>query len=168
MVKIAFKAVKDKELYNKYFKAKEEKQKFHGLARNFFESHDLLDPENYYIRETLGLQLTEEQADRFAGQLKKYTDENGMYTFKKNSKMQKEWFDEVVSKVDMKTVYSNDFWWFNYIKCGSYALWDYGGNVYGYLNSKNQENISLTDDMEQIKLSEYYRVVEEWESENEK
>ena len=42
MVGVAFKVVKGSEFYNDYFKAKEERQKFHGLARVFLKIMDFI------------------------------------------------------------------------------------------------------------------------------
>ena len=83
MKEIAFIVRPKSEFYNKYFKAKEEKQRFHDLARVFFTKYDLLDNAKYYQTEFLGLSLNSEQKKRFAGQLKKYDDKNGMSIFKK-------------------------------------------------------------------------------------
>ena len=84
MKEIAFVVKPNSEFYNKYFKAKEEKQHFHELARKFFEKNDLLDSGEYYQTRFLGLKLNTEQKKRFAEQLKKYDDENGMSIFKKD------------------------------------------------------------------------------------
>lgn len=82
MKEIAFVIKRDSEFYNKYFKVKEEQQHFHDLARVFFEKYDLLDNAEYYQAEFLGLKLTAEQKQRFADQLKKHDDKNGMSIFK--------------------------------------------------------------------------------------
>ena len=110
MKEIAFIVRPDSEFYNKYFKAKEEKQHFHNLARVFFEKYDLLDDAKYYQTEFLGLKLNAEQKSKFANQLKKHDDKNGMSIFKKNSIMQKAWNEDVTSKVDFKTIDSIHFW----------------------------------------------------------
>lgn len=57
----------------------------------------------------------------------------------------------------MKVYNANSLWYFGCIYSGSYSLWDYNGNLYGYLHSR-YDNIKLTDDMEEIKMSEYYKV----------
>lgn len=160
MKEVAFVVQSDSEFYNKYFKAKEERQRFHDLARKFFEEHDLLDNGEYYQTKFLGLKLNPEQKKRFANQLKKYADENGMNIFKKNSPMQKSWSEDVVSKVDFVVLDAIKFWHFPFIDCGSYNLWDYNGVVYGFLKDKYKEEIRLADYMTEIKMSEYYSVIE--------
>ena len=68
MVEVAFQVVYESSLYNKYFQAMAEKQKFHEAAKSFFEKHGLLDNLGYYQEEYLALQLTDEQRERFADQ----------------------------------------------------------------------------------------------------
>ena len=160
MKEVAFTVKSDSEFYIKYFKAKEEKQKFHDLARTFFEKHDLLDSGEYYQTKFLGLKLNAEQKNKFAKQLKKYDDENGMSLFKKNSKMQKSWNEDVTSNVDFEIIDVIKFWYFGFINHGSYNLWDYNGTIYGYLKDNYNEEIKLTDYMMEIKMSEYYSVIE--------
>lgn len=162
MKEIAFIVKKDSEFYNQYFKAKLERQYFHDLARRFFEKHDLMDSAEYYQTESLGLKLNTEQKKRFADQLKKHDDENGMSIFKKKSDMQKSWNDEVTSKVNFDVINAMRFWYFPFIYHGSYNLWDDNyGTIYGYLKDIFKEEIGLADYMTEIKMSEYYSVIEE-------
>lgn len=164
MKEIAFVVKPDSEFYNKYFKAKEEKQHFHNLARVFFKKYDLIDNAEYYQAKFLGLKLNSEQKKRFAGQLKKYDDENGMSIFKKNSAMQKAWNEEVVSMVNFEVINAVKFWYLGFLSHGSYNLWDYNDSIYGHLKDSYKEEIQLTDYMTEIKMSEYYSVIESFES----
>lgn len=160
MKEIAFVVKRDSEFYNKYFKAKEEKQHFHDLARAFFEKYNLLDSARYYQSEFLGLELNVEQKQRFEGQLRKNDNEDGMSIFKKNSIMQKSWNEEVTSKVDLEAINKISLWYLGFISYGNYSLWDYDGNIYGYLKDNMEDNINLADYMTEIKMSEYYSVIE--------
>ena len=160
MKEIAFVVKPNSEFYNKYFKAKEEKQHFNNLARAFFEKYNLLDYTEYYQTDFLGLKLNAEQKKRFSEQLKKYDDENGMSIFKKKSAMQKAWNEDVTSKVNFEIINSMKFWYFGFINCGSYNLWDYNESIYGYLKDSYKEEIQLADYMTEIKMSEYYSVIE--------
>ena len=161
MVEVAFQVVYESSLYNKYFQAMAEKQKFHEAARQFFKKHGLLDNIGYYQEEYLALQLTDEQREKFADQLKKLVDTNNVSYFKRNSAMYKEWTADVVSKVDMKVLRQMEWWYFPYIGNGRYSLWDHKGVIYGYLEDEDKSAIQLTDDMIQISMSEYYKVKEE-------
>lgn len=160
MKEIAFKVNLDSEFYNKYFKAKEEKQHFHDLAKAFFEKNDLLDSGEYYQAKFLGLKLNAEQKKKFAEQLKMHDDENGISIFKKKSSMQKSWNEDVTSKVDFDIIDEMKFWYLPFINHGSYNLWDYNGVIYGYLKDSYKEEIQLDKCMIEIKMSEYYSVIE--------
>lgn len=160
MKEVAFIVNPNSEFYNKYFKSKEERQRLHDLARVFFEKYDLVDSGEYYQTKFLGIKLNTEQKERFANQLKKRDDENGMSRFKKNSPMQKSWDEDVTSKIDFGVIDAVKFWYFGLIGCGSYNLWDNKGTIYGYLKDNNRDEIKLEDYMTEIKMSEYYSVIE--------
>lgn len=64
----------------------------------------------------------------------------------------------------MEACNCNDFWYFDCLMRGKYNLWDYNGEVYGYLESAYE--LKLTEDMEEIKMSEYYKIIEEIENES--
>lgn len=163
MKEVAFTVKSDSEFYENYFKAKEERKHFNDLVKTFFEKYDLNDVEEYYQTKFLGLKLNNEQKERFVTQLKKYDDKNGMSLFKKNSLMQKSWNKEVTSKVDFQIIDKIGFWYLGFIGCGSYNLWDNDDIIYGYLKDKYKDEIQLADYMTEIKMSEYYSVIESLE-----
>ena len=160
MKEIAFKVKTGSQFYTDYFRAKEEMQKFHELAKAFFKKHNLFEPKKYYQTEFLGLELTADQKKFYADQIKKNDDENGMTIFKKRSAMQKSWEEDVVSKVDFDVIEKPKFWWFEFISSGSYSLWDHDCSIYGYLKDNYKEEIKLADYMTEIKMSEYYMAIE--------
>ena len=160
-MEISFKVDRSSDFYKKYFDVKTEKQKFHDLARAFFAEHNIASKGGYYQIETLYCELDEEERKKLASQITKYPDQNGLTRFRKNSALQKAWIEEVVSKIDMKMIDSIKFWWMCYVSCGSYSLWDIDGEIYGYLSEKNDKNIQTADWMIQIKMSEYYSVIEQ-------
>ena len=77
--------------------------------------------------------------------------------------MQKAWEKDVISQVNINMMDFMRFWWLPYIMHGSYALWDYGGDVYGVLTDRGDKQIHLNDDFVPIKMSEYYAIREEAE-----
>jgi hypothetical protein len=165
MVEQAFRVTKGSKLYNEYFEAQAEKQKMHDLARVFFEKHDLLnDGLGYRMTESLIMQLTPEQKEKYAPQLKKLVDENDMCYFKKASPMYKEWYETVSSKVDINVIDQLWCWYWPYIGKGRYALWHDGDTLYGYLMDEHKSELNLADWMEPIKLSEYYAIQESREA----
>lgn len=157
MVEQAFKVTPGSKLYNEYFEAHAEKQKMHDFARVFFEKHDLLnDHLGYRMTEALIMQLTPEQREKYATQLKKLIDKDEMCYFKKSSPMYQEWLRDVASKVDFNVMEQLWCWYWPYIGQGSYALWHSGDILYGYLSDKHKEKIELAEYMTPIKMSEYY------------
>ena len=59
---IAFKVKPDSELYRGWFAARQEKERFQNLAREFMERH-FGGPKNYVITGKLTVELTEEEPD---------------------------------------------------------------------------------------------------------
>lgn len=151
----AFKVKKDSRLYNNYFTSKFEKEKFRQFADSFFDSI------GYNGRYTLTRRLMVDKSKLFSNELCKTQTIEGLYRFKINSPIQKQWEKEVVDKVDMKACSCNDFWYFDCLMRGKYNLWDYNDEVYGYLESDYK--LKLTESMEEIKMSEYYKIIEEME-----
>lgn len=160
MVEQAFKVARDCTLYREYFEAWAEKQKFHTLARVFFEKHDLMQDQGYYQTAYLAMQLTDEQRETYSSQLKKLVDKNNMSYFKKNSPMCREWWETVASKVDLDTMDKLWCWYWPYINKGRFALWHYKDELYGYLCDEHKDKIDLSSYMEPIKMSEYYAIQE--------
>ena len=161
MTEQAFRVAKGSKLYNKYFETLAEKQKMHDLARVFFEKHDLINYGlGYRMIESLAMQLTPEQKEKYKAQLKKQEDPNSMCYFKKASPMYKEWLDTVASQVDFDIIDQLWCWYWPYINKGTYALWHHNDELYGYLSDEHKEKIELSDYMTPIKMSEYYRVQE--------
>lgn len=166
MVVVAFTVDKDSDFAKRYIETKLETQCFRKLASEFFKKHGLFGDGKYYKSESLIVELTEEQREKFSDQLKKTTTRSGFYMFKAKSKMQKQWEEEVAKKVDFKVLGQMDLWYFDYIHHGAYALWDYEGVIYGCLESRHQREINLPGYFKQIKLSEYYAVIEKAEEKN--
>ena len=168
MIEQAFRVAKDSPLYKEYFETWAEKQKLHALARMFFEKHDLLNEGlGYRMIEGLAMQLTPEQKEKYASQLKKLIDKDDMCYFKKASPMYQEWLREVSSKVDFNIIEQLWCWYWPYISKGSYALWHYKTELYGCLRDDNKDSIQLSEYMEPIKMSEYYSVKEKKNAERE-
>lgn len=129
MVEVAFKVVKGSKFYNDYFIGKEERQKFHDLAIEFFKNNGFSLNGKYIQCERLRLELTDEEQEKYSSQLMKYHDNYGMCVFKKKSKIQKKWEEEVYNKVDNSKIENVSLWYCKYINRGAYSLWDFDGNI---------------------------------------
>lgn len=161
MVEQAFRVAKGSALHREYFETWSEKEKMHALARMFFEKHDMLnDGLGYRMTEALIMQLTPEQREKYAKQLKKLIDKDEMCYFKKASPMYQEWLHDVASKVDFNIIDQLWCWYWPYINKGRFALWHYKDELYGYLSDERKDKIDLADYMEPIKMSEYYAIQE--------
>lgn len=161
MVEIAFTVAKGTDFYNQFFRAHKEKQKFHDLAREFFERHDLMGgPCQYYQCRALGIEMNEAQKLRFSSQIRKGCDKNNITFFKKRSPLQIAWTQEVIEHVDMALLDKQSLWYWPYIGCGEYALWCDGDEIYGLLKDRNKTEIQAADWMLPLKMSEYYAAME--------
>ena len=163
MKEYAFVVQKGSDFYNKYFKMWNEKQKFFGIADNWFHKEGF-QKTNYCVWKILHVDLTSEEILKYGKQLCKNKDNHGFSIFKKTSAMQKKWEREVISQVDFDAVTSMDLWYF-YIDLhfsGSQALWHDGDTIYVYMSSRYGE-IKAPDYFIPIKMSEYYQVVERLE-----
>lgn len=125
------------------------------------------------LGDRLTVKLSDDGKSEYADQLMKKEYEGGYSVFKKNSPIQKEYYSEVVVKADWRAM-NWGRWWAE--KCFEWGgsirmrrkLWEYNGTVYGYLAAVDNDYaiIKLLDDMEEIKMSEYYAVIEEMEAHN--
>ena len=162
MIEFTFKIRRDSEFYVSYFKAKEEKEKLNTLTKEFLLKHGLDDVTEYYPSERLSLKLSEVRRLDFENQLLKKTDHNGMSYFRLTSPMQKAWEEETVSKIDFETLNKVRFWWMHAIVAnGSYALWDYKGDIYGCVTENYADHVNRTYDMIPVDASEYYAILEQ-------
>lgn len=163
MVEQAFRVSKAAPLYQIYFLAEAEKNRFHALARDFFAKHDFStegEYTGYYMNENLCMQLSPEDREKYAAQIKKYADKNDIYYFKKTAALNKAWKNEVVALCDMQKLDGTWCWYFPYIHTGKYSLWHDGTDLYGYLMDEHETELKLPDWMEPMKMSEYYAVQE--------
>jgi hypothetical protein len=163
MIEQAFRVSPTSTLYQQYFLADAQKIRFHALARTFFAKHGfpLEGPyTGYYMNENLCMQLSPEEREKYATQLKKLVDANEICYFKKNSKLNKAWQEEVVALCDLKQLDATWCWYFPYINKGKYSLWHADRELYGYLMDEHKTTLDLPDWMERIKMSEYYAIQE--------
>lgn len=162
MVK-AFKVKKNSKLYQNYFRLEAERKKFKELGDAFF---DKIGYKGAYTltRNLMVKNYNSTLFEFFPNELCKYANEEGLYKFKVKSQTQKRWEQEVINQIDMKAYEALKFWWTECLLfwSGRYTIWDYKNEVYGILEAK--DGIQLTEDMEEIKMSEYYKIIEEMEN----
>ena len=104
MTEQAFRVKPGTDFHSEYFAAREEKVKFAKLAHDFFKKNGFADGGGFYILDRMYTTLTEQEKAKFSGQYLSSPDENGLYAFKKRSKLQKQWEAEVVAPVKMELI----------------------------------------------------------------
>ena len=164
--KFAFRVKHDSEFYRQYFDAKEERTHFRTMAVDFFKKHGI--DGRYYQSRRLGVKLDHAQREKLVEHLVKNPDKYGFFWFKKKSPIAVEWGETVVANTDFPRMEQCDFWWASFIMRGKYNLWDYDGEIYGYLEDYYEKDITLGDYMIPIKISEYYAVIEDIEERSKK
>lgn len=165
MTEIAFLVKPDSEMYRKYFKQKNELDKFVGFASAFIDKYFVSRNKDFNYSFSTNMRLTVElppnDEEWFGAQLMKEKTEKGLCVFKKNSPMNKRWREEVTSHINLDSMTASKWWFMDfpyYGKC-QIAMWDDGcGNVYGYYSTPAVHHNSgkLPDYVQPIKMSEYY------------
>lgn len=152
----------ESKFYTNYFAAKEERQKFRELAIPFLRNLGING--SYYQSKTLAVKIDKEEREKFADQMVKTKDKQGFYKFKAKSPIQKEWEENICSKIDFRKMELIDLWFLDFIHSGKYKTWDRDGVIYGYLENRYDADIIPDESwMNVIKISEYYTAVEDYE-----
>jgi hypothetical protein len=166
---IAFTASPESQLYKNYFMQKNETKKFWLMAVDFMHKYFPGGNRHFYLDDTLHVSLSAEESKTFAKQLIKNRDAHENCVFRRNSLMDKAWVSEVCKKVNRKDFKANDLWFLNFSgddSCYSWSasLWDdTDGHVYGIIG--NDGKIYLPEGVTEIKMSEYYAIIEKLEEE---
>jgi len=166
MTEKVFQLKKDSDLYNQYMGSKQENKKYAILLKDFLLQYDIKLDETmmFFTSENLSIKLSSENEEKYETSIKKCDNQYGISKFKINSKINKHFKKEVSSKIDFKKIENYRFWWMDYISKGKYRLWHNNENVYGYLSSEYSNDIKLSNDMRELKMSEYYKIIEDIKS----
>lgn len=165
MTEIAFLVKPDSEMYRKYFKQKNELDKFVGFASSFIDKYFVSRNKDFDYSFSTNMRLTVKlppnDEEWFGAQLMKEKSESGLCVFKKNSPMNKRWHEEVTSHINPYSLTASKWWFMDFPYCGKcqIAMWDDGcGNVYGYYSTPAAHHNSgkLPNYVQPIKMSEYY------------
>lgn len=97
MTEIAFLVKPDSEMYRKYFKQKNELDKFVGFASSFIDKYFVSRNRDFDYSFSTNMRLTVKlppnDEEWFGAQLMKEKSESGLCVFKKNSPMNKRWHE---------------------------------------------------------------------------
>lgn len=162
---LAFTVKPESKFYADYFAVKKEQKRFHDIAVPFLKERGV--EGQFYQTPFLAIAPDEDTLQKYRAQLRKNPDSHGFYHFLKKSDLEKAWESEVSAKIDFTVLRALDFWYFDFISSGRYAIWSWNGTIYGYLENKYASDIEPNESwMQPIKVSEYYAAVESFDEEN--
>ena len=150
-------------LNKEYYAYKENNERVHLIARLFMETHGIKAKE--YARSTERFFINPEQEDmeRFEKMFKKEKS-MGLYEFKKTSEIGKDWIQTL--KEAKLTVYHKPMIAFEFSKFagGRYTnrLFDIDGVV--YLSFDCGYEVDTPEGFQEIKASEFHKVIEDYET----
>lgn len=157
-MKIYFKVNEESKLYKDFFDYCEDKKKVLAAFRTIKEKHGIEATGLYPHKEVLIIDPTENDAVKFASQMKK----SDKRQFKKNSPIAKEWCSLVA---DLEHMEKPRMW--NYLRIyggrWSERLFEIGTTLYGSLECEG--GFEIPDFLQEIKASEFYKAIEEEEEE---
>lgn len=133
------------------------------IVKKFFAEHGI-EAAQYYINTTvLGIVPTDKDKEVFEKQLtKNHQNEQGLRLFRKNSVIGKAWLSQAAG---MKILHKPFPTWYNAHLIGrsSSRLFDHKGVLYCSISA---DNVKMQEDtFEEIKGSEFFRIIEEVEDE---
>lgn len=153
-------------LYDDFVAAEQEKDKFATIGKAFLDQNSITYQE-LYLTDNLTLKMDEEAYLKHKSVLRDSGYNVDTYSFRKNSKINKKWEQEVVSQIDLDKINKMKRWAFSYILNGKANLFIWNDVVYGMLLARDKDELDLPDFMIPIQKSEYYAIVEQIEKEQE-
>lgn len=148
------------QLHNDYWKWKNSIFDNNKIVNDFFARNGIESTQYWISNNQIGIVPTENDEIKFEKQFTKYALENGLYMFKKNSVIGKAWIKQAA---DMKIYYKPSPSWYNSVIVGrsSSRLFDYSGILYC---SYSAERVEMPENMfQEIKGSDFYKIMEEME-----
>lgn len=168
-MEIAFRVKKDTPLYENFFKEKAEKERAEKLGADFLKEN-MPEVTVFALCEQLTVEFpSEEVKEQYKSQLKVadcVVHGKRLYTFKKNSAMNKKWQTDVFGQVDKAAFRSMFFWQRDFIASPTFrcraSIWSTkAGEVYGIVETMaDGDKLQVPSYVDQIKLSEYYAQLE--------
>lgn len=152
-----FEIKKDSPIYTDYFKWLDEEDKMIEIFRDFSEKHEIEASKFIPRKKRLYIIPTEKDIDKFAKQFTQNYGKHGEHQFKCNSVVGKDWVHTVA---DMPIPRKPTFWVYGMHVLGRFStrLFHIGDKLYGSLSA--EDNFELLDCMEEMKASEFYKIIE--------
>lgn len=156
-----YRAQKDSRLHKDYMEYRSCREKSIEIARGIFERHGV-ETKNFALAGwCLAIKPTDNDRIKFSAQLKKKAAKDGFVDFKKSSPICKEWLE--LSKDLTFPIKPSRVMWVYFKDSGRMwtRLFSLDGVV--YCSVEAQGDIEPDDALEEIKGSEFFRVIEEYE-----
>ena len=157
-----FKINSESDLYRKYFDFIDMSKKFNEIYKEFAQKHEIESHEYYQSANRLCICPTEKDKERFKGMFcaDSYTD------FKKTAPICKEWA-KLCKENKIETPRKPSVAWDTNVNLNSnrssQRLFHIGNMLIGSIDNKCDEKFDLSSEFEEIKASEFYKIVEESE-----
>lgn len=150
-------------LHTDYWRWKDSISVNNRIVNDFFKRYRIEATQYWISNNQIGIMPTENDENKFENQFTKYASENGLYLFKRNSVVGKDW----IRQAENMKIYHKPFpSWYNSYLTGrsSSRLFDHKGILYCSISAEkiNVEN----NGFQEIKGSEFYKILEEIMEEN--
>jgi hypothetical protein len=161
-----FIVTEESSLYGDFMAYKENLRMVNELVKKFMEKHGI--ETSYYspTTEKLYIQPTENDIQKFDSVLAKPV-EGGLRAFKKNSLIGKDWCNRL-KEANLKVLHKPFVPFYFRRALGGYyqtRLFEIDGTVYCSINA-NYTHLEATKGMVEMKASEFFRIIEDYESRN--
>lgn len=149
---------KDSQLYKDYFQWQEDKKNIVKVYDDFAKKHGIESGRFLPLKKRLCIVPSERDKDKFRNDLTLEYMDNGLRQFKVRSTIGKDWINAVADlRIAMKPNY------FGLVRVyGRYSerLFNIKDTLYGSLSANS--DFKLHDCMEEIKASDFYKVIEDY------
>lgn len=150
-------------LHSDYWEWRKSVSENNKIVIDFFQQHGIEATKYWISSNQIGIIPTENDLNKFESQFTKYALEDGLCLFRRNSVIGKAWIKQAV---DIKVLHKPSPSWYNSVIVGrsSSRLFDHNGILYC---SYHAEKVEMPEDMfEEIKGSDFYKIMEEIEGGN--
>lgn len=150
-------------LHTDYWEWRNSVSENNKIVISFFEQHGIEATRYWISKDQIGIIPTKNDENKFAKQFTKYALEDGLCLFKRNSVIGKAWIKQAA---DIKIYHKPSPSWYNSVITGrsSSRLFGHKGILYC---SYHAERVEMPEDMfQEIKGSDFYKIMEEIEEGN--
>ncbi|TCU69647.1 hypothetical protein EV204_1084 [Tissierella praeacuta] len=153
-------AEEDSKLRKDYLSYKEQSEQVRLIMKDFLTSHGIESKKYYVNKNTIAVVATNNDKEVFQRQLKK-KDKEGLFFFKVNSKVHKDWI-KLIESTGLEIPNKPIMWDYFTSFYGRIAtrLLDIDGQV--YCSMKAEGDFEPKDKLTEIKASEFFKTIEDY------